>query len=135
MALNIELDSSNEPKRRESEYFILRRRDIEFEIKLDTRKYQTSPFIKGNLLLTTQRLILLNNLMDDKQKIKAYEIPLAQLSNEKYEQPKMSENYYTGKVESYQDVPEDEPPVQQEFKVWFQKGSCNKFIMCIKTCL
>jgi hypothetical protein len=32
-------------------------------------------------------------------------------------------------------VEEDDPPIMQEFKVWFQKGSCNKFIMCIKTCL
>jgi hypothetical protein len=101
MALNIELDAHNHPKRREQEWFILKRKDIEFEIKLDCKSYQTSPFIKGNLLLTTQRLILMNDMFSDKTKYKTYEIPLAQLSEETYEQPKMSENYYTGKVTSF----------------------------------
>lgn len=103
MAFNIKMDSRGQPKRGESELFILKRQGIEYEIKKETGSSQQQPmhhpFTKGHLLLTSHRLILLTDPSTiSGSVVQSYEIPLIKVSKEKFEQPMLGTSYYRGNV-------------------------------------
>ena len=136
MALNIDLDLKGQPLRRETESFILKRDKIEFEVKLDTNSLISSPFMKGRLLLTTQRLVLLNDEAQFNKYMKSFEIALVDLCDEKLEKPKLGSSYFRGTVKAPNDIKDEEDfQTRQEFKIWFQGGSSDCFMYAISTCL
>ena len=76
------------------ETFILDRRGMEFEIKIEGIGKMKG---KGNMVLTSQRLVLLNCRGNPKDDLKAFDIPLALMFNESFEQPIFGANYIKGK--------------------------------------
>lgn len=72
--------------------------------------------------MTTCRLVLLNNKNDNA--FKAFDIPLALLIKESFEQPFFGANYIYGSCLPLLNM----LPGNIEFKVWFMEGGCNTFV-------
>jgi hypothetical protein len=91
MALNPPLTATLEPFRVDSnEVFILQRKGIDFEVKVDTLGKMSG---KGILVLTTNRIVLINTKNMAKSDFKAFDVPLALLFKEKFNQPIFGANY------------------------------------------
>ena len=91
MALNPAMTPEGEPCRVPNEIFMLKRKAVEFEIKVpDYAKYKG----KGHLILTTCRIILVNT--KKKGICKAFDLPLAHIYSEKFNQPIFGSNYESG---------------------------------------
>jgi len=119
MALNPPLAPDGNPYRVDGEMFSLTRKDLEFEIKIENQGKLTG---KGFLVLTTARLVLVNT--SSPHKWKAFDIPLAYLYNDKFQQPVFGSNYLEGKTTPlYNLIPGD-----AHFKIWFTAGGCTKFL-------
>ena len=93
MALNPVLDSDNEPLRAKTESFILKRKNIEFEVILGTLGKLKGI---GELVLTTLRIVLLNK--SPNTPFQAIDLPLAHMYNENFIQPVFGTNYIEGSV-------------------------------------
>lgn len=92
MSLNPPLDFNGSPLRVEHEYFVLKRTDMKYSLSFEnsTIKYQGT----GSAILTTCRMIIVNSNRVDT--LKAYELPLSMIINEKYCQPLLGTNYIMG---------------------------------------
>lgn len=121
MALNPPLSADGIPLRVPGEYFVLSRTDMEFEIKISGLGTLTG---KGNLILTTARMVLLN--YQKSPKWRAFDIPLALMSKDTFEQPIFGANYICGEVLPLLGL----LPGPATYKAWFMSGGCTKFLRC-----
>ena len=94
MALNPPLDERGQPKRVQGEHYILSRKWIEFQLNIDGIGKLKG---KGDLILTSQRLVFLNSRGTNKDKVTGFDIPLALTFQESFEQPIFGANYVKGK--------------------------------------
>lgn len=94
MALNPPLGSSGQPLRVHGEHYILSRYGIEFEVKIDKIG---KLYGKGSCILTTNRLVLMNTKGSNQDKLKAFDLPLALMYDDGFEQPIFGANYWRGK--------------------------------------
>mmetsp|Transcript_1860 Transcript_1860/g.1792 ORF Transcript_1860/g.1792 Transcript_1860/m.1792 type:complete len:93 (-) Transcript_1860:624-902(-) len=91
MALNPPQMADGEPVRVAGEYFMLKRKGIEFECKVKGEgKFKGV----GYLVLTTCRLVLINT--KSKSKFNAFDLPLAHIFSESFKQPIFGANYEKG---------------------------------------
>ena len=66
-------------------------------------------------------MVLLNH---QKSEFKAFDLPLALVFKEKFNQPIFGANYFSGICKPlYNMIPSD-----AEFKLWFMEGGCGKFL-------
>lgn len=116
MALNPPLDNSGYPFRVLGEYFILRRTGIEFECKVKNgNKYMG----KGEIILTTCRIICLNN--KNNNALKAFDLPISLISEEAFKQPIFGANYLYGVCKPLL----NSLPGDITFKIWLMNGGCG----------
>ena len=73
--------------------------------------------------MTTCRLVLLNSKNKDSP-FKAFDIPLALLIKEKFQQPFFGANYIEGTVMPLMNI----LPGNSDFKFWMMEGGCNTFV-------
>jgi len=78
---------------------------------------------KGECILTTSRIILVNKERSDT--FKAFDLPLHLMSGESFEQPIFGANYIKGTVRP---LIQNSLPGNCEFKMWFMSGGCMKFL-------
>ena len=122
--LNPPQASNGDPNRVEGEHFILHRKGIEFQAKVDgVGKFSG----KGKLILTTCRLVLINE-NKNKGGCNAFDLPYANTYKEKFQQPIFGSNYWEGKCKPlYNSLPND-----AEFKIWFTEGGCQAFLNMVR---
>ena len=77
MALNPPLAPNGDPYRIEGEFFVMKRKGIEFEFKVEHGNKYTG---KGNMILTTSRIICVNNKRSSG--FQSFDLPLALITNE-----------------------------------------------------
>ena len=82
------------------------------------------------MVLTSNRIVLCNKKNTDV--LKAFDLPLALMFHESFEQPIFGANYIQGKVKPL--VP-GSLPSDPEFKIWFMEGGCTKFLQLWRLCL
>lgn len=73
-------------------------------------------------MLTTARMVLINT--ESNPKWYAFDIPLALMSDDKFEQPIFGANYIRGKVQPMYGL----IPGPASYKIWFMNGGCSKFL-------
>ena len=119
MALNPCLGSDNEPLRVKNENFILKRKNVEFEIIIDSLGKLKGV---GDCILSTLRIILINK--DQKGLLKAFDLPLALMYSENMIQQVFGPSYIEGFV---QPLESSQLPGEIKFKVWFNAGGISSF--------
>ena len=119
MALNPCLGSDNEPLRVKNENFILKRKNIEFEIIIDSLGKLKGI---GDCILTTLRIILINK--DQKGMLKAFDLPLALMYNENMIRQVFAASYIEGFVRPLES---SQLPGAVKFKIWFNGGGTSAF--------
>lgn len=87
---------------------------------------------KGSCVLTTNRLVLMNTKGSGQDKLKAFDIPLALMFDEGFEQPFFGANYWKGTCKP---LTPGSLPGDPKFKMWFMEGGCMRFIKSIRFCL
>ena len=120
MALNPPQDGNGHPFRIPDEYFIMERHSIEFEVVI---KGMGKLCGKGKSILTTHRILLINNNKGDK--LKCFELPLHYMFGESFEQPIFGANYIKGTVKPLMPGMFEGDPT---FKMWFMGGGCGRFL-------
>jgi hypothetical protein len=116
--LNPPLTISGDPCRVEGEFFVMKRKGVEFEFKVDKgNKYSG----KGFAVLTTCRLVVIQK--DLTNPFKAFDIPLAFLRKEEFKQPIFGSNYISGVVSPLFNI----LPGDISFKIWFTEGGTGTF--------
>ena len=93
MALNPPTNAAGSPYRVQGEHYILSRHEVEFEVKIDGIG---TFYGKGDCVLTSNRLVLLNTRGGNQDKFKAFDVPLAYTYGESFEQPIFGANYVKG---------------------------------------
>lgn len=73
--------------------------------------------------MTTCRLVLLNSGNKDSA-FRAFDIPLALLIKEKFQQPFFGANYIEGTVKPLMNI----LPGNCDFKFWMMEGGCSTFV-------
>ena len=92
MALNPPLcPADGDPYRVQNEHFILHRKGVEFELKIEGMGKLSG---KGKMILTTLRLVLINK--DCSSELKAFDLPHGNTFKEKFNQPFFGSNYWAG---------------------------------------
>ena len=99
MALNPPLNNNGDPLRVAGETYVLSRKGMEFEIKIDGMGKLKG---KGRAILTTNRIVLVKKDFNDGDKFKSFDLPLALMFNESFEQPIFGANYIKGTVKPLQ---------------------------------
>jgi hypothetical protein len=97
---------------------VLRRDDISCEIKLVSREKYSG---RGNLFMTTARLVFVNKSSGPMQ---SFDVPLALMSGEKFQQPIFGANYLEGKVQPLYGL----IPSEAHFKFKFMSGGATTFL-------
>ncbi len=82
MALNPPCNAQGQPYRVHGEHYILYRHGIEFEVKIETMGKLKG---KGSCILTTNRLVLLNDSGSNQDSLRAFDLPLALMYEEGFE--------------------------------------------------
>ena len=82
--------------------------------------------------MTSNRLVLMNTKGGGQDKLKAFDLPLALMFDEGFEQPIFGANYWKGKCKPLQP---GSLPGDPSFKMWFMEGGCMRFIKSIRYCL
>ncbi|CAD8113032.1 unnamed protein product [Paramecium sonneborni] len=123
MALNPPITQTGVPLKVDQEFFILHRNEMEGDFKIENRgKFKA----KGRVFLTTCRIVFVNQNYQ-KDSFKSFDIPLAYLSAEKFEQPLFGNNYFEGIVDPLYNL----LPGRTKFKLWFQAGGCDRFLKIV----
>jgi hypothetical protein len=129
MALNPPLNSQGEPLRVQGEVFILSRKGIEFEVKIEGIGKLKG---KGYAVLTTNRIVLVKSNVKPSDTFTSFDLPLAFMFSESFEQPIFGANYIKGICKPlYPDL----LPADPHFKIWFMEGGCGKFLKSWRYCL
>ena len=102
---------------------------MEFEVKIDGMGKLKG---RGDLVLTSQRIVLINSRGKSSDSFKAFDIPLALTFKESFEQPIFGANYIKGKCKPL--VP-GSLPGDPQFKCWFMEGGCQRFLQAWRFCL
>ena len=118
MALNPPLSPNGDPYRIEGEFFVMKRKGIEFEFKVDHGNKYTG---KGNMILTTSRIICVNNKRSSG--FQSFDLPLALITGEDFKQPIFGANYICGNCKPLMNA----LPGMIKFKIWFMEGGCGTF--------
>ena len=118
MALNPPLAPNGDPYRIEGEFFVMKRKGIEFEFKVEHGNKYTG---KGNMILTTSRIICVNNKRSSG--FQSFDLPLALITNEDFKQPIFGANYICGNCKPLMNA----LPGMIKFKIWFMEGGCGTF--------
>jgi hypothetical protein len=84
MALNPPISPQGIPLRVEGESFLLERKSMEIEVKIDSNKEWGKKTGKGKVYLTSCRLVFVNEKFHSSD-FKSFDIPLIYLSKEKFE--------------------------------------------------
>ena len=129
MSLNQPLAADGYPQKLQNEHFLLERKDIEFEVKIDKFGRLSG---KGRLLITTLRLILINDKGKKTDKIKTFDLPLILIFKEKLKMPLFGANYFTGTCKPF---PPASLPSDPVFKIWYNRGTITAFLKCLRYCL
>jgi hypothetical protein len=80
------------------------------------------------LILTTNRIVLINSKNLAKSDFKAFDVPLAFLYKEKFSQPIFGANYLSCATKPlFNSIPAD-----AFVKIWFMEGGCGKFLKCFR---
>mmetsp|Transcript_18950 Transcript_18950/g.34298 ORF Transcript_18950/g.34298 Transcript_18950/m.34298 type:complete len:263 (+) Transcript_18950:4284-5072(+) len=118
MALNPPVLPDGLPAPVNGELMVLRRDDISAEFKLLSREKYSG---RGNLFMTTARLVFVNKSSGPMQ---SFDVPLALMSGEKFQQPIFGANYLEGNVSPlYGLIPSD-----AHFKFKFMSGGASTFL-------
>lgn len=118
MALNPPVSPNGMPAPVNGEYMVLVRKHIEAEITLQNKtKYKG----KGNLYLTTIRLVFIN---DKPNSMMSFDIPIDLVTHEKFNQPIFGANYISGTVQPLYGL----IPCPAIFKFWFMSGGTGTFL-------
>ena len=126
MALNPPLNEAGMPLRvSEQECFIMHRNGIEFEVKVEGLGKMSG---KGILVLTTNRVVLINTKNMASSDFKAFDLPLAKMFKEKFNQPIFGANYLSCVSKPLF----DQLPADAHAKIWFMEGGCGKFLKCFR---
>lgn len=88
--------------------------------------------------MTTARMVLINKKATGD--MRAFDLPLAYMYQEKFNQPIFGANFLSGKHSLYKSLGKSKPlfnllPGEISFKIWFMKGGCGKFLHCLKAVL
>jgi hypothetical protein len=119
MALNPPILPSGLPAAVNGEYMVLRREDISAEVRLENgTKFKGD----GVLYLTTARLVFVNKKHN--AVMLAFDVPLALMSGEKFQQPIFGANYIEGHVRPLYNL----IPCDGRFKFWFMSGGTGTFL-------
>ena len=118
MALNPPLSPNVDPYRIEGEFFVMKRKGIEFEFKVEHGNKYTG---KGNMILTTSRIICVNNKRSSG--FQSFDLPLALITGEDFKQPIFGANYICGNCKPLMNA----LPGMIKFKIWFMEGGCGTF--------
>ena len=113
----------------QGEIFILARKGIEFEVKIDQMGKLKG---KGFAFLTTHRIVLVKKDYKQADSFKAFDLPLALMFAESFEQPIFGANYIKGTVKP---LNPGSLPSDPKFKMWFMEGGCGKFLKSWRYCL
>eukprot|EP00330_Aristerostoma_sp_ATCC50986_P000939 CAMPEP_0114587480 /NCGR_PEP_ID=MMETSP0125-20121206/10432_1 /TAXON_ID=485358 ORGANISM="Aristerostoma sp., Strain ATCC 50986" /NCGR_SAMPLE_ID=MMETSP0125 /ASSEMBLY_ACC=CAM_ASM_000245 /LENGTH=116 /DNA_ID=CAMNT_0001783417 /DNA_START=42 /DNA_END=392 /DNA_ORIENTATION=- len=116
MALNPPINQNGQPMRVEGEYFVLHRKDMEIEAKVDGFSKKKG---KGTLYVTTARLVFVNK-NHAKDSFKSFDMPMLNIYDEKFEQPIFGANYLSIKVKPLHNL----LPGDSKVKLWFMSGGC-----------
>lgn len=127
MALNPPQAPNGDPLRIDGEHFILHRKGIEFRCEIPGMGKLNG---KGKLILTTLRLVLVNDKKEggSSTDLKAFDLPFANTFGEKFEQPIFGSNYWTGKSKPLH----NSLPGDVKFKIWFTEGGCQAFLRVVR---
>lgn len=80
------------------------------------------------MVLTTNRIVLINTKNITKSDFKAFDLPLALTFKEKFNQPIFGANYLSCSTKPlFNSLPAD-----AELKIWFMEGGCGKFLKCFR---
>jgi hypothetical protein len=97
--------------------FVLWRAGVEFHIEIQGMGKLKG---KGKLIITTLRLVLVNEQASGQGGFRAFDIPYANLFAEAFKQPVFGANFWEGKVKPlFNSLPSD-----ASFKIWFMEGGC-----------
>jgi len=80
---------------------------------------------KGICILTTNRIILVNQAAKPSDTFKAFDLPLHLMFNESFEQPIFGANYIKGVTKP---LTPGSLPADPQFKMWFMNGGCGRFL-------
>lgn len=119
MALNPPQTENGDPCRVEGEFFIMKRDNVEFEMKVDKGNKYTA---KGYMILTTARIVCVNK--DLKSLFKSFDLPLALMRSETFEQPIFGSNYISLTCKPLLNI----LPGEVKTKIWFYSGGCGTFV-------
>ncbi|EAS02026.3 PH-GRAM-WBP2 domain protein, putative (macronuclear) [Tetrahymena thermophila SB210] len=123
MAENPPITDDGIPLRVGDEMFVLERKNVELEVKIENCKPWGKRSATGKLFLTTCRLVFVNE-KHKKSDFKSFDIPLFNLFQEKFEQPIFGSNYLQAKTKPLYGL----IPDIASFKLWFKSGGCQKFL-------
>ncbi|CAD8127608.1 unnamed protein product [Paramecium sonneborni] len=127
MALNPPITQTGVPLRVDQEFFILYRNEMEGEFKIENiGKFSA----RGKVYVTTCRIVFVSDKFQ-KDSFKSFDIPLAYLSAEKFQQPIFGSNYLEGNVDPLYNL----LPGKTHFKLWFKAGGCDKFLKILVSVL
>ncbi|KRX04206.1 hypothetical protein PPERSA_11330 [Pseudocohnilembus persalinus] len=126
MAYNPPLTNQGLPCKVDGELFVLQRKDMEIEVKIDGNKQWGKKTGRGIMFLTSCRIVFVNDKWQTSE-FKAFDIPLANMKKESFEQPVFGSNYLKGNVLPLFNL----IPGEAQFKLWFRSGGCGTFLkMC-----
>ncbi|CAD8192291.1 unnamed protein product [Paramecium pentaurelia] len=127
MALNPPITQTGVPLRVDQEFFILYRNEMEGEFKIENMGKFSA---KGKVYVTTCRMVFVSDKFQ-RESFKSFDIPLAYLSAEKFQQPIFGSNYLEGNVDPLYNL----LPGKTHFKLWFKAGGCDKFLKILVSIL
>mmetsp|Transcript_15339 Transcript_15339/g.23620 ORF Transcript_15339/g.23620 Transcript_15339/m.23620 type:complete len:153 (+) Transcript_15339:17-475(+) len=129
MALNPPLNDMGDPLRVQGEVYILSRKGVDFQVNIEGMGKLKG---KGRCILTTSRIILIKKHYEEGDAFKSFDLPLALMFDESFEQPIFGANYIKGTCKPLQP---DSLPNDVKFKVWFMEGGCGRFLKSWRFCL
>ena len=80
------------------------------------------------MVLTTNRIVLINSKNLATSDFKAFDLPLVKLYKEKFNQPIFGANYLSCISKPLY----DSLPADANAKIWFMEGGCGKFLKCFR---
>jgi hypothetical protein len=122
------------PFRVDGEFFVLSRDNMEIEVKITNMgKYSAiGKVLKHNMFkmyLTTARIVFVSDKFL-KDHFKSFDIPVANMHHEKFQQPIFGSNYLEGDVKPLHNL----LPGETHFKLWFKSGGIQfiygKVVQC-----
>merc|ERR1719329_295733 len=129
MALNPPISNDGQPLRLPNEHVYLETTGIDFQVTIESiGKFKG----KGRMVITSKRIVLINDRGNKSDQLKSFDLPLVLLFKVKFEQPIFGFNYYTGMCKP---LPESSLTSYPVFKIWFMYGGADAFLKCMSSAL